>query len=315
MPINRISLNRSLIKPVMPRAKQLRTAPLIKEKRGPMAAASHLVGPETYDTINLYLEGIRKYNLLSFREEIAFSKKAHTGDENAKNRLITSNLGLVISIAKKYISGGMPLPDLIQEGSLGLITAIDKFDPGKKLRFSTYATYWIRQAITRSIDEKQRMIRLPVYVLENIRKINKAIEFFHQKFGRQPTVEEISKRTGISLVKVKKYLTLSRGTLSLEMPIGDDEMVLGDVLKDNSPPPDQTVLRMFFLKAELEKAMSCLSDRERLALRLRYGERKSVKEIMDVLHLVKSNVHRILRIAEIKLRRSPGIDNLKYFLF
>jgi RNA polymerase primary sigma factor len=259
----------------------------------------------------MYLEGIRKYRLLSAREEIKCTKKAGSGDENAKNRLITSNLGLVISIAKKYTGSGMPLLDLIQEGSLGLMWAINKFNPRKKFRLSTYATYWIKQTIRRSIDEKQRTIRLPVYIIEKINKINKTIEILRQELGRHPTEEEIARRSGIPKDKVKDLLALSKTPLSLETPIGGDDDIrigirIGDNLKDTTPPVDKTVLRRLLLGKDLKEVLSSLPAREKTVIELLFGlndgQPKTLEEVGILLNIPQEKICQIEAKAIRKLR-------------
>jgi RNA polymerase primary sigma factor len=224
------------------------------------------------DTVKMYLREIGKYPLLTFPQEVDLAKKVKRGDMAAKHKLVNSNLRLVVSIAKKYTGRGMLFLDLIQEGNLGLIRAVEKFDHRKGYKFSTYATWWIRQAITRSIADQARTIRIPVHMVETINRLRKISRGLLQKLGRKPTEQEIGKKARMSVEKVREVVKVSQLPLSLEIPIGDEESShLGDFVEDSTVAhPDEIVLHGL-LRDDLEEVMMSLSERERTVLRLRFG--------------------------------------------
>ncbi len=224
------------------------------------------------DTVRMYLREIGKYKLLSPTDEIDCARKVRAGSLKDKHRLTNSNLRLVVSIAKKYTGRGMLFLDLIQEGNLGLIRAVEKFDHRKGYKFSTYATWWVRQAITRSIADQARTIRIPVHMVETMNRLRKVSRTLLQQLGRRPTEEEIAKRSRMSVDKVREIIKISQIPLSLEMPVGDeDSSRLGDFVKDTAvQAPDEVVLHGL-LREDLEEVMSSLSDREKTVLKLRFG--------------------------------------------
>ncbi len=224
------------------------------------------------DSVKMYLKEIGKVPLLSADEEVELAKKMEEGDENAKKTLIEANLRLVVSIAKKYVGRGMSFLDLIQEGNMGLIKAVDKFDWRKGYKFSTYATWWIRQAITRSIADQARTIRIPVHMVETINKLIRISRQLLQEYGREPTPEEIAEEMGISPDKVREIQKIAQEPVSLESPIGEEEdSHLGDFIPDDEAPAPADAAAYAMLKEQLEEVLETLTDREQMVLRLRFG--------------------------------------------
>ena len=224
------------------------------------------------DPVRMYLKEIGRINLLTSDEEFEYAKRAEEGDEEAKRMLAESNLRLVVSIAKRYVGRGMLFLDLIQEGNIGLMKAVDKFDPTKGYKFSTYATWWIRQAITRAIADQARTIRVPVHMVETINKLARVQRQLTQDLNREPTDEEIAKKLGITVEKVREVYKISQDPVSLETPIGEEEdSHLGDFVPDERDlgPEEYTTVEM--LKEELAGVLLTLTDREEKVLRLRFG--------------------------------------------
>ena len=290
----------------------------------PQAEASE--APETEvrgsgidDTVRMYLREIGKYHLLSPEEEIDCARKVRAGSIKDKHRLTNSNLRLVVSIAKKYTGRGMLFLDLIQEGNLGLIRAVEKFDHRKGYKFSTYATWWVRQAITRSIADQARTIRIPVHMVETINRLRKVTRTLLQQLGRRPTEEEIAKRCRMSVDKVREIIKISQVPLSLEMPVGDeDSSRLGDFVKDTGvQSPDEVVLHGL-LREDLEEVMSSLSDRERTVLKLRFGlddgQPRTLEEVGKVFNVTRERIRQIEAKALRKLRHPTRSKKLKEYL-
>lgn len=224
------------------------------------------------DPVRMYLKEIGRINLLTSDEEFEYAKRAEEGDEEAKRMLAESNLRLVVSIAKRYVGRGMLFLDLIQEGNIGLMKAVDKFDPTKGYKFSTYATWWIRQAITRAIADQARTIRVPVHMVETINKLARVQRQLTQELNREPTDEEIAKKLGISIDKVREVYKISQDPVSLETPIGEeDDSHLGDFIKDERTMGPEEYATVEMLKEELSGVLSTLTDREEKVLRLRFG--------------------------------------------
>ena len=224
------------------------------------------------DPVRMYLKEIGRINLLTSDEEFEYAKRAEEGDEEAKRMLAESNLRLVVSIAKRYVGRGMLFLDLIQEGNIGLMKAVDKFDPTKGYKFSTYATWWIRQAITRAIADQARTIRVPVHMVETINKLARVQRQLTQELNREPTDEEIAKKLGISIEKVREVYKISQDPVSLETPIGEeDDSHLGDFIKDERTMGPEEYATVEMLKEELSGVLSTLTDREEKVLRLRFG--------------------------------------------
>jgi RNA polymerase primary sigma factor len=273
------------------------------------------------DTTRMYLRKTGECPLLSREDEIKYASQARAGNIEARNRMITSNLGLVISIVKRYSWKKMPLPDLIQEGCIGLIKAIKKFDLGKRHKFSTYATGWVRQAMTTFIADQARTIRIPVSMLDKIRKIRNATETLRQQLGRFPTVKEVAEKMGMSAAKVREILRISQDTLSLETPLGRDnrDNRLGDFMKDTAQAPDEAVLPRLFLRENLKEAMSSLSDKEKTVLNLRFGldggQPKTLEEVGKVFKLTRERIRQIEAEALRRLRHPTRSLKLKDYLY
>ena len=229
-------------------------------------------GVSIEDPVRMYLKEIGKVPLLSAEEEIELAKRMEEGDEAAKKRLAEANLRLVVSIAKRYVGRGMLFLDLIQEGNLGLIKAVEKFDYRKGYKFSTYATWWIRQAITRAIADQARTIRIPVHMVETINKLIRVSRQLLQELGREPQPEEIAERMDMSVDRVREILKISQEPVSLETPIGEEEdSHLGDFIQDDNVPVPADAAAFTLLKEQLVEVLSTLTDREQKVLRLRFG--------------------------------------------
>jgi RNA polymerase primary sigma factor len=223
------------------------------------------------DPIRTYLKEIGGVSLLSAKDEVRLAKLIEKGDQNAKNALIEANLRLVVSVAKRYMGRGLNLLDLIQEGNLGLIRAVEKFDYRKGFKFSTYATWWIRQAVSRAIADQSRTIRIPVHMVDAINRVTRAQRELVQDIGRQPSAAEIGKQLDLPPDKVEELLELARETVSLEAPMGDTEASLADFIEDeHTRQPDQLTARKI-MKEDLRKTLDGLPDRERKIIELRYG--------------------------------------------
>ena len=224
------------------------------------------------DPVRMYLKEIGRINLLTSDEEFEYSQRAVEGDEEAKRLLAESNLRLVVSIAKRYVGRGMLFLDLIQEGNIGLMKAVEKFDPTKGYKFSTYATWWIRQAITRAIADQARTIRVPVHMVETINKLARIQRQLTQELNREPTDEEIAKKLGITVEKVREVYKISQDPVSLETPIGEeDDSHLGDFIKDERTMGPEEYATAEMLKEELNGVLGTLTEREEKVLRLRFG--------------------------------------------
>jgi RNA polymerase primary sigma factor len=283
------------------------------------ATETEIRGAGIDDTVRMYLREIGKYKLLNPGDEIDTAKKVRAGDIRAKHKLTNSNLRLVVSIAKKYTGRGMLFLDLIQEGNLGLIRAVEKFDHRKGYKFSTYATWWVRQAITRSIADQARTIRIPVHMVETINRLRKVSRTLLQQLGRRPTDEEIAKRSRMSVEKVREIIKISQVPLSLEMPVGDeDSSRLGDFVKDTGvQSPDEVVLHGL-LREDLEEVMHSLTDRERTVLKLRFGlddgQPRTLEEVGKVFNVTRERIRQIEAKALRKLRHPTRSKKLKEYL-
>ncbi len=270
------------------------------------------------DPVRMYLKEIGRVPLLTFADEISLAKRYEKGDKRAKKKLIESNLRLVVSIAKKYIGRGMSLLDLIQEGNQGLIRAVEKYDWRKGYKFSTYATWWIRQAITRAIADQARTIRIPVHMVETINRFARASRRLMQDLGREPQPEEIAKIMEVDVTKVREIMKVSQEPTSLETPVGDEEdSHLGDFISDQGPSPfDQTSRQL--LKEHMEEVLATLSDREKKVLILRFGledgRPRTLEEVGALFGVTRERIRQIEAKALRKLRHPSRSKRLRDYL-
>jgi len=268
------------------------------------------------DPVRMYLKEIGKVPLLTADEEIELAKRMEEGDEEAKHRLSEANLRLVVSIAKRYVGRGMLFLDLIQEGNLGLIKAVDKFDYRKGYKFSTYATWWIRQAITRAIADQARTIRIPVHMVETINKLIRVSRQLLQEFGREPLPEEIAEEMGISEEKVREIIKIAQEPVSLETPIGEEEdSHLGDFLPDEDAPAPAEAAAFTLLKEQLMSVLSTLTPREEMVLKLRFGledgRQRTLEEVGKEFKVTRERIRQIEAKALRKLRHPSRSRKLK----
>ena len=276
-------------------------------------------GVSTEDPVRMYLKEIGKVPLLSADEEIELAKRMEKGDEQAKKRLAEANLRLVVSIAKRYVGRGMLFLDLIQEGNLGLIKAVEKFDYRKGYKFSTYATWWIRQAITRAIADQARTIRIPVHMVETINKLVRVQRQLLQKLGREPTPEEISAHMKVPVDRVREILKISQEPVSLETPIGEEEdSHLGDFIQDDNVPHPAEAAAFTLLQEQLEQVLVTLTDREQKVLRLRFGlddgRARTLEEVGKEFNVTRERIRQIEAKALRKLRHPSRSRKLKDYL-
>lgn len=271
------------------------------------------------DPVRMYLREIGKIPLLTYEEELDLAKKVLDGDEEAKQKLAESNLRLVVSIAKKYVGRGMLFLDLIQEGNMGLIKAVEKFDYTKGFKFSTYATWWIRQAITRAIADQARTIRIPVHMVETINKLIRTSRHLLQQLGREPTQEEIAEEMEMPVEKVMEIQKIAQDPVSLETPIGEeDDSHLGDFIKDEDSPEPQDSAAYTLLKEQLEEVMSTLTPREAKVLKLRFGledgKARTLEEVGKEFKVTRERIRQIEAKALRKLRHPSRSKKLKDYM-
>ena len=271
------------------------------------------------DPVRMYLKEIGKVPLLSADEEIELAQRMEQGDEEAKKRLCEANLRLVVSIAKRYVGRGMLFLDLIQEGNLGLIKAVDKFDYRKGYKFSTYATWWIRQAITRSIADQARTIRIPVHMVETINKLIRVSRQLLQTYGREPSPEEIAVEMGLSVDKVREIQKIAQEPVSLETPIGEEEdSHLGDFIPDDDVPAPAEAAAFSMLKEQLVEVLDTLTEREQKVLKLRFGledgRARTLEEVGKEFDVTRERIRQIEAKALRKLRHPSRSKKLKDYL-
>ena len=276
-------------------------------------------GVSIEDPVRMYLKEIGKVPLLSAEEEIELAKRMELGDQEAKKRLAEANLRLVVSIAKRYVGRGMLFLDLIQEGNLGLIKAVEKFDYRKGYKFSTYATWWIRQAITRAIADQARTIRIPVHMVETINKLIRVSRQLLQELGREPTPEEIAKEMGMPVERVREILKISQEPVSLETPIGEEEdSHLGDFIQDDNVPVPADAAAFTLLKEQLEEVLGTLTEREQKVLTLRFGledgRARTLEEVGKEFNVTRERIRQIEAKALRKLRHPSRSRKLKDYL-
>ena len=278
-----------------------------------------LEGVSTEDPVRMYLKEIGNVPLLTSEQEVELARRVEEGDPEAKKALTEANLRLVVSIAKKYVGRGMPFLDLIQEGNMGLMKAVDKFDYTKGYKFSTYATWWIRQAITRGIADTGRTIRVPVHMVETINKTLRMTRQLLQELGREPTPEEVAEKLGVPASRVREVLKISRDPVSLDTPIGEeDDSHLGDFIEDDTAlsPADSDTFSM--LKEELSNALESLTERERQVVKLRFGledgRARTLEEVGKEFNVTRERIRQIEAKALRKLRHPSRSKRLKDFL-
>ncbi len=276
-------------------------------------------GVSLEDPVRMYLKEIGKVPLLSAEEEIELAKRMELGDQDAKKRLAEANLRLVVSIAKRYVGRGMLFLDLIQEGNLGLIKAVEKFDYRKGYKFSTYATWWIRQAITRAIADQARTIRIPVHMVETINKLIRVSRQLLQELGREPTPEEIAEEMNMPADRVREILKISQEPVSMETPIGEEEdSHLGDFIEDEQVPAPSDAAAFTLLKEQLVEVLGTLTEREQKVLRLRFGlddsRARTLEEVGKEFNVTRERIRQIEAKALRKLRHPSRSKKLKDFL-
>ena len=305
---------------------------VVDENRRPAASGEEIVqatGPDDEvgdledlplsDPVRMYLREIGKINLLTSEQEVSLAKRVEEGDPGAKMALVEANLRLVVSIAKKYIGRGMLFLDLIQEGNLGLIRAVEKFDYRKGFKFSTYATWWIRQAITRAIADQARTIRIPVHMVETINKLIRISRQLVQRLGREPTAEEIAREMEINPERVEEIQRIAQEPVSLETPIGEEEdSQLGDFLEDKDLPSPEDAAAGQLLREQLEGMLEDLTDREKQVLRLRFGledgHAYTLEEVGKRFGVTRERIRQIEAKALRKLRHPSRSKKLRDFL-
>ena len=271
------------------------------------------------DPVKIYLKVIGRVPLLSMEEEKQLAERMAQGDTNAKKRLCEANLRLVVSIAKKFVGRGMQFLDLIQEGNLGLLKAVEKFDYNKGFKFSTYATWWIRQAITRAIADQARTIRIPVHMVETITKVKKASSQLLHETGHDPTTEEIAERLEMPVERIQEIIRIAQDPVSLETPIGEEEdSHLGDFIQDDDAPAPADAASLMLLKEQLNEVLSTLSDREARVLRLRFGledgRARTLEEVGKEFDVTRERIRQIEAKALRKLRHPSRSKKVKDFL-
>ena len=271
------------------------------------------------DPVRMYLKEIGKVDLLSAEEEVELAKRMEQGDMEAKRRLVEANLRLVVSIAKKYVGRGMLFLDLIQEGNMGLMKAVEKFDYTKGYKFSTYATWWIRQAITRSIADQARTIRIPVHMVETINKLIRVSRQLLQEKGREPTPEEIGEEMDMSADKVREIKKIAQEPVSLETPIGEEEdSHLGDFIEDEDAPAPASAASYMLLRDQLDNVLDTLTDREKRVLELRFGiedgRPRTLEEVGKEFGVTRERIRQIEAKALRKLRHPSRSKKLKDYL-
>jgi RNA polymerase primary sigma factor len=280
---------------------------------------ANIEGVSVDDPVRMYLREIGKIPLLTYEEEAELAQRIIKGDEEAKQKLAESNLRLVVSIAKKYVGRGMLFLDLIQEGNMGLIKAVEKFDYNKGFKFSTYATWWIRQAITRAIADQARTIRIPVHMVETINKLIRTSRQLLQQNGREPTPEEIAKEMEISVEKVMEIQKIAQDPVSLETPIGEeDDSHLGDFIQDEDSPAPQDSAAHTLLREQLEEVMDTLTPREAMVLKLRFGledgKARTLEEVGKQFDVTRERIRQIEAKALRKLRHPSRSKKLRDYM-
>lgn len=296
------------------------SAEVISQEKPPEAVDLAVTeGLSIDDPVRMYLKEIGRVPLLTAQQEVELAKRMEAGDEQAQKDLAEANLRLVVSIAKRYVGRGMLFLDLIQEGNLGLIKAVEKFDYNKGYKFSTYATWWIRQAITRAIADQARTIRIPVHMVETINKLIRVQRQLLQKHGREPTPEEIAAEMDVSEERVREIMKIAQEPVSLETPIGEEEdSHLGDFIEDHDAPAPADAASFMLLKEQLAEVLSTLTDREKKVLKLRFGledgKARTLEEVGKSFNVTRERIRQIEAKALRKLRHPSRSKKLKDFL-
>jgi RNA polymerase primary sigma factor len=292
------------------------------EEQDDAAAAQAAGGPEvaaTDDAVRMYLAEIGKVRLLTQREEVALAQRVEQGDADARRRLIEANLRLVVSVARRYASRGMPLLDLIQAGNLGLMRAVEKFDWRKGFKFSTYATWWIRQSVTRMLADQARTIRIPVHMVEVINRLVRVSRQLAQELGREPSAEEIAGAMDLPVERVREINMIAREPVSLDTPVGTDEdSRLGDLIEDHDAPAPADAASFATLREQLDEVLESLTPREREVLRLRFGldrgQPRTLDEVGREFGVTRERIRQIEVKALRKLRHSSRIGRLREYV-
>ena len=271
------------------------------------------------DSVRMYLKEIGKVDLLTFEQEVELAKDIEKGSQSSRDHLISANLRLVVSIAKKYIGRGLTFLDLVQEGNQGLMRAVEKFDWRRGFKFSTYATWWIRQAITRAIADQAKTIRIPVHMVETINKVYKATRALTQKFGHEPDIEQIAEEVGVSVDKVEEIYRISQDTTSLATPVGDDEdSFLGDFIEDTTQPSPYEETANELLRESVEEVLDSLDEREAKVLSFRFGlcgeTPKTLEEVGKIFNVTRERIRQIEAKALRKLRHPSRRKKLQDYL-
>lgn len=295
---------------------------VIESEKGKLSSADLLAllsQKNSVDSVRMYLKEIGKVDLINFEKEVELAKAIEKGSGEARADLINANLRLVVSIAKKYIGRGLTFLDLVQEGNQGLMRAVEKFDWKRGFKFSTYATWWIRQAITRAIADQAKTIRIPVHMVETINKVYKATRALTQRLGREPTVEEIANEVGITIEKVEEIYRISQDTTSLATPVGDDEdSFLGDFIEDTTQPSPYEETSKELLRESIEEVLNSLDEREAKVLSLRFGlmgeTPKTLEEVGKIFNVTRERIRQIEAKALRKLRHPSRRKKLQDYL-
>jgi RNA polymerase primary sigma factor len=271
------------------------------------------------DDLASYINRLTRTPLLTAADELKLAIRVRDGDWNAKMKMIEANMRLVVSIAKTYLASGLPLEDLIQEGSIGLMTAAERFDPDRGYRFSTYATQWIRQSIGRAVDNKSKAIRLPAHISESLRKVEKARAEIRRRTGDDPSPEQLAESVGLPLKKINSLLRTTQEPISLDMPVGDeDNTSLGNLLFDKSSPDPQDSLISAEMRLEIESILGCLDEREQMIMRCRFGfeddDRRVLQQIGETLGISRERVRQLEAQAIRKLRSAARKRRLREYL-
>jgi len=295
---------------------------VIDSERGKLSSADLLAllsQKNSMDSVRMYLKEIGKIDLINFEKEVELAKEIEKGSDEARAHLINANLRLVVSIAKKYIGRGLTFLDLVQEGNQGLMRAVEKFDWKRGFKFSTYATWWIRQAITRAIADQAKTIRIPVHMVETINKVYKATRALTQRLGREPTIEEIAAEVGVTVEKVEEIYRISQDTTSLATPVGDDEdSFLGDFIEDTTQPSPYEETSKELLRESIEEVLGSLDEREAKVLSLRFGlmgeTPKTLEEVGKIFNVTLERIRQIEAKALRKLRHPSRRKKLQDYL-